>query len=147
MTPRDTGAGDTVTSLRVRAEGDVGEEALAYVRAKVRAALERPGLPAADGEVRISRAVAHHDERPWSAGGEIRVGSVVVVVHAREASAHELADRIQDRLRGQVERLTHRGDTARRTAAPPPWRGGPGAGRQGQGHDQKQDQEQDQGQD
>ncbi|MET9908158.1 hypothetical protein ABZZ74_15255 [Streptomyces sp. NPDC006476] len=135
MTPRNTGADNAVPSLRVRAEGEVDEEALAYVRAKVRAALERPGLPAVDGEVRISRAGAHHDERPWSAGGEIRVGSDVVVVHAREASAHELADRIQGRLRTQVERLTHRGNAARRTAAPPPWRGGPIEGRQ----DRRQD--------
>lgn len=136
MTPRDTGADNTVASLRVRAEGgDVDEEALAYVRAKVRAALQRPGLPAVEGEVRISRAGAHHDERPWSAGGEIRMGSDVLVVHAREASAHELADRIQDRLRGQAERVTHRGSTARRTAAPPPWRGGPVEGAQ----DERQD--------
>ncbi|MFE1838104.1 hypothetical protein [Streptomyces sviceus] len=122
MTPRDTGTADTVG---VRAEGDVDEQELAYIRAKVRAALTRPGLPPVVGEVRVSQAVAHHAGQPWAAGGEIRVGSDLVVVHAREASAHELADRLQDRLRGLVERVAHQGDTARRTAAPPPWRGGP----------------------
>ncbi|WP_367325255.1 hypothetical protein [Streptomyces sp. HUAS ZL42] len=126
MTPRNTGAHDGTTALvRVRAEGDVDEEELAYVRAKVNAALDRPGLPAVGGEVRISRAAAHRAERPWSAGGEIRVGSDLVLVHAREASAHELADRLQDRLRNQIERVLHRGEAARRSATPPPWRGGP----------------------
>ncbi|MEV6481889.1 hypothetical protein [Streptomyces sp. NPDC051576] len=42
------------------------------------------------------------------------------MVHAREASAHELADRLRRRL----DRLAHRADTARRTVGPPPWRGG-----------------------
>ncbi|MFC8434959.1 hypothetical protein [Streptomyces sp. NPDC057253] len=126
MTPRDTGADDPVAGpVGMRAEGDVDERELAYFRAKVRAVLDRPGLPPAIGEVRISRASAHHAGRPWTAGGEIRVGRDLVVVHAREASAHELADRLQDRLRGQLERMTHREDTARRAAGPPPWRGGP----------------------
>ncbi|MGK3941523.1 hypothetical protein RKD19_000558 [Streptomyces canus] len=122
MTPRDTGGADTVA---VRAEGGVDEQELAYIRAKVRAALDRPGLPPAVGEVRVSRAVAHHGGQPWTAGGEIKVGSDLMVVHAREATAYELADRLQDRLRGQVERAAHQGVAARRTAAPPPWRGGP----------------------
>ncbi|MFI6360329.1 hypothetical protein ACIBJF_49185 [Streptomyces sp. NPDC050743] len=129
MTARDTGTHDSTRAVRVRAEGDVDEEALAYVRAKVDAALGRPGLPEVTGEVRVARAAAHHVERPWSAGAELRVGSARVVVHAQEASAGELADRLQDRLqdrlRGQVETAVHRGDGARRTATPPPWRGGP----------------------
>ncbi|WP_433454590.1 hypothetical protein ACQPXS_40985 [Streptomyces sp. CA-142005] len=77
----------------------------------------------------VARAAAHHVERPWSAGAELRVGSARVVVHAEEASARELADRLQDRLRGQVETAVHRGDGARRTATPPPWRGGPTDGK------------------
>jgi hypothetical protein len=113
------------TAVRVRAEGTVDEESLAYVRSKVGAALDRPGLPAPSGEVRVSRAVAHHAARPWSAAAEIVVGGTLVVVHARGATAHELADRLQDRLRGQVDRAAHRGETARRSATPPPWRGGP----------------------
>ncbi|MFJ4201155.1 hypothetical protein ACIP2Y_16195 [Streptomyces sviceus] len=122
MTSRDTGHDGTVG---VRAEGDVGEQELAFIRAKVQAALDRPGLPDVVGEVRISRATAHHAGRPWTAGGEIQVGGDLLVVHAREASAQELASRLQDRLRGQVERVTHRGDAARKAAGPPPWRGGP----------------------
>ena len=128
MTARDTGTHVTTDAVRVRAEGDVDEEALAYIRAKVDAALGRPGLPAVSGEVRITRAPAHHAEQPWSAGAEIVVGSTLVVVHAREASAHELADRLQERLRGQADQVAHRGDTARRSATPPPWRGGPTVG-------------------
>ncbi|MBD0842033.1 MULTISPECIES: hypothetical protein [unclassified Streptomyces] len=120
MTARDTG-------IRVRAAGDVDEEALAYVRAKVEAALDRPGIQVEGGEVRVTRAAALHVELPWSAAAEVRVGGELVVVHAREASAHELADRLQDRLRGQADRAVHRGDTARRAATPPPWRGGPAA--------------------
>ncbi|MBN0043716.1 hypothetical protein JS756_06265 [Streptomyces actuosus] len=128
MTPRDTGVQDTPTAaVRVRAaEGDVDETSLARIRAKVLAALDRPGLPPLGGEVRITRAAARHTEQPWSAGGEIRVGADLVVVHAQEATAYRLADRLHDRLRGQVERVVHRGETARRTSAPPPWRGGPG---------------------
>jgi hypothetical protein len=47
-----------------------------------------------------------------------------VVVHAREATAHELADRLQERLRSRLNRLLHRGEETRRAATPPPWRGG-----------------------
>ncbi|MFI2035147.1 hypothetical protein ACH470_10845 [Streptomyces bottropensis] len=128
MTARDTGTRVTTDAVRVRAEGDVDEEALAYVRAKVDAALGRPGLPAVSGEVRITRAPADHSEQPWSAGAGITVGSTLVVVHAREASAHELADRLQERLRGRADQVAHRTDAARRSAAPPPWRGGPPVG-------------------
>ncbi|MFD9255153.1 hypothetical protein ACFVZP_36000, partial [Streptomyces bottropensis] len=74
MTARDTGTRVTTDAVRVRAEGDVDEEALAYVRAKVDAALGRPGLPAVSGEVRITRAQADHSEQPWCAGGGITVG-------------------------------------------------------------------------
>ncbi|MGV9995342.1 hypothetical protein [Streptomyces sp. NPDC003374] len=123
-TAGDRGTRD-VTTLRVRAEGGVDEEALAYLREKVGAVLDRPGLPPVSGEVRVTRSAAHHVERPWSAGAEIRVGADLVVVRAREATAHELADRLQDRLRARTERVAHRWDAARRTAAPPPWRGGP----------------------
>jgi hypothetical protein len=130
MTLRDTGTRASSTdAVRVRAEGDVGEEALEYVRTKVNAALDRPGLPAVDGEVRIVRAAAHHAEFPWRAGGEFRVGSDLLVVHAREASAYELGDRLQDRLRGRLERVADRRETARRSATPPPWRGGTADGR------------------
>jgi hypothetical protein len=131
MTLKDTGSHDTGTAaVQVRAEGDVDEEALAYLRAKLDAVLDRSGLATVGGEVRIARATAHHAEQPWSGGAEIRVGSDLLVVHAREASAHELADRLQDRLRGQLDRVAHRKDAARRSATPPPWRGGPADGRQ-----------------
>ncbi|WP_328504818.1 hypothetical protein OG828_07465 [Streptomyces sp. NBC_00457] len=124
MAARETGTQVPSAEVRVRAEGDVNEEAIAYVRAKVGAALVRPGLPAVSGEVRIARASTHHAEHPWSAEAEIVVGNILVVVHAREASAHELADRIHGRLRSQADRLLHRRDAARRLATPPPWRGG-----------------------
>ncbi|MEU3143030.1 MULTISPECIES: hypothetical protein [unclassified Streptomyces] len=125
MTAKGIGVRGLDATVRVRAEGDVDEESLAYVREKVGAALGRPGLPPASGEVRVVRATAHHVELPWSAGAEIRVGHHLVVVHAREASARELADRLQDRLRSNTDRATHHGDATRRTATPPPWRGGP----------------------
>jgi hypothetical protein len=60
--------------------------------------------------VRIARASAHHAEQPWSAGAEIQVGSDLLVVHAREASAHEFTDRSQDRLRSRLDRVVHRED-------------------------------------
>jgi hypothetical protein len=118
MASRDIG-------VSVRAVGDVDEGALDHVRTRVEAALDRPGLPDVSGMVRVGRAAARHDEQPWSATAEIRVGNVLVVAHAREASVHELAERLQDRLRGQADRAVHRADEARRAATPPPWRGGP----------------------
>ncbi|MFF4979141.1 hypothetical protein ACFY3O_03585 [Streptomyces sp. NPDC001046] len=124
MTAKDIGQEGGTASVRVRAEGDVDEESLAYLREKVGAVLDRPGLPPVSGEVRVTRAAAHHIDLPWSAGAEIQVGGDLVVVHAREASARELADRLQDRLRSRTQRAAHRRDAARRTATPPPWRGG-----------------------
>jgi len=125
MTAKDTGTRVTDTAaVEVRVEGEVDEEAVAYVREKVDAVLGRPGVPAVSGAVRIARATAHHVELPWSAGAELVVGDTLVVVHAREATAHELADRLQDRLRGRLNRLLHRGEETRRSATPPPWRGG-----------------------
>ncbi|MGW0205442.1 hypothetical protein ACWDZ8_06285 [Streptomyces sp. NPDC003233] len=125
MTAKDTSTQVTSTAtVEVRVEGDVDAEAVAYLREKVDAVLGRPGVPAVSGAVRIARAVAHHAERPWSAGAELVVGNTLVVVHAQEATAHELADRLQDRLRSQVNRVLHRKEEARRSATPPPWRGG-----------------------
>ncbi|WP_028800525.1 hypothetical protein [Streptomyces sp. 142MFCol3.1] len=125
MTAKDTGTHvPSTVAVQVRAEGDVDEEALAYVRTKVETALDRPGVPEVSGEVRIVKAAAHHAEQPWSAGAELVVGKALVVVHAQEATAHELADRLQDRLRSQITRVLHRKEAARRSATPPPWRGG-----------------------
>ncbi|MDT7839967.1 hypothetical protein [Streptomyces justiciae] len=115
-----------ISGIQVRAAGNVDAEALGYVRAKIAAAFDRPGLPEVSGEVRVAHAAAQHVAQPWSAAAEIRVGDALLVVHAQEASAHELADRLQDRLRGRADRAAHRGEEARKAAAPPPWRGGPG---------------------
>jgi hypothetical protein len=125
MTAKDIGTRNGAGTVRVRADGDVDEETLAYLREKIGTALDRPGLPPVSGEARVVRASAHHVELPWSAGIEVRVGSDLVVVHAREASARELADRLHDRLRDRTERTAHRAQETRRTATPPPWRGGP----------------------
>ncbi|MGC0344292.1 hypothetical protein [Streptomyces sp. SLBN-8D4] len=119
MTAKDIGTRRLADTVRMRAFGDVDEEALAYLQEKVGAALDRPGLPPVSGEVRVVRAVAHHVEPPWWAGAEIRVGGDLVVVHAREASARELADRLHDRLRDRAEHTVHRAHETRRTAAPP----------------------------
>ncbi|MCS0604208.1 hypothetical protein NX794_23770 [Streptomyces sp. LP11] len=116
---------DVSGAVRLRAEGEVGEDELGYLREKVDAVLGRAGLPPVTGEVRVTRADAPYLGRPWSVGAEIRVGRTLVVAHAREATARELADRLQDRLRCRVDRVVHRADTGRRTATPPPWRGGP----------------------
>ncbi|GAA3367522.1 hypothetical protein GCM10017744_079970 [Streptomyces antimycoticus] len=98
---------------------------LAYLRQKAGAVLDRPGLPPVNGEVHLTKAAAHHDEFPWAAVTEIQVGADLVVVHAHEASARELADRLHDRLRNRMEGAVHRRNVARRTVTPPPWRGGP----------------------
>ncbi|MFF4037642.1 hypothetical protein [Streptomyces sp. NPDC001816] len=132
MTAKDTVThAGTAVAVPVRSEGDVDEEALAYVRTKIDAVLGRPGMPAVSGEVRIARAAARHTEQPWSAGAELVVGDVHVVVHAQESTAHELADRLQDRLRGQLTKVLHRREAPRKSATPPPWRGGPAVDRRG----------------
>ncbi|WP_030377145.1 MULTISPECIES: hypothetical protein [unclassified Streptomyces] len=125
MTAKDIGIRGGAGTVRVRADGEVDEEALAYLREKVGTALDRPGLPPASGEVRIVRAAAHHGELPWSAGAEIRMGGDLVVVRVRGASARELADRLHDRLRERTRRTAHHAQEARGAATPPPWRGGP----------------------
>ncbi|MFI8091036.1 hypothetical protein ACIF9R_22400 [Streptomyces sp. NPDC086080] len=125
MTTESTGTRGITVAVRVRADGNVDQGALDYMREKVGAVLGRPGLPPVSGEVRVTRASAAHVVLPWFAGAEIQVGDDLVVVHAREASARELADRLQDRLRSRTERTAHRRVEARRAAAPPPWRGGP----------------------
>ncbi|MFF1681514.1 hypothetical protein ACFVYG_36390 [Streptomyces sp. NPDC058256] len=122
MTARDTGSRETA-AVRVRAEGEVDEDVLAYVRTKIDAVVNRAGLPAVTGEVRIAKAAAHHAEHPWSAVADLRVGSTVVVVHAQDATSQEVTDRLQDRLRRQVERAVHEGNAGRRPVTPP-WRGG-----------------------
>ncbi|WP_369029702.1 hypothetical protein [Streptomyces adonidis] len=123
MTGKVTGTRDTAAVVLVRAEGEVGEEALAYARTKIGAVVNRPGLPAVTGEVRIAKAAAHHAEHPWSAVADLRVGRNVVVVHAREATSQEVTDQLQDRLRRQVERAAHGAIDAHRPVSPP-WRGG-----------------------
>ncbi|WP_328766633.1 hypothetical protein [Streptomyces sp. NBC_00286] len=123
MTGRDAGARDTTAVVQVRAEGEVSEEALAYTRSKIGAVVNRQGLPAVTGEVRIAKAAAHHAEHPWSAVADLRVGRTVVVVHAQEATSQEVTDRLQDRLRRQVERAAQGGNAAHRPVTPP-WRGG-----------------------
>lgn len=125
MTARHTGAREA-TAVLVRAEGEVGDEVLAYVREKIDAVVSRAGLPAVTGEVRVTKAAAHHAEHPWSAVADIRVGGTVVVVHAREASSQEVADRLQDRLRRKVDHAAHTGRDDHRPVTPP-WRGGQSA--------------------
>ncbi|MEU0579133.1 hypothetical protein ABZ465_17925 [Streptomyces griseoincarnatus] len=127
MTVKEIGTRGTAATVRVRADGEVDEESLAYLREKVGTALDRPGLPPMSGEVRVVRASAsaHHVELPWSAGADIRIGRHLVTVHAHGTSARELADRLHDRLRAGTERVPYRGDAPAGRARRPPWRGGP----------------------
>ncbi|CAM5248536.1 hypothetical protein [Streptomyces griseomycini] len=60
---------------------------------------------------------APRSEQPWSAGAEVRVGDALLVVHAREAGVRELADRLRDRLRSQVERVVQDARTVRSVGA------------------------------
>ncbi|MGC4987225.1 hypothetical protein ACLQ18_42750 [Streptomyces sp. DT193] len=107
----------------LRSEGSVDEATLAYARTKIDAVLTRPGLPAVTGEVRITRAAAHHVGHPWSATADLRVGQRQVVATAEEATGTEVVDRLQDRLRRQTDKAAHTRDAGRSTTAPP-WRGG-----------------------
>ncbi|WP_367319999.1 hypothetical protein [Streptomyces sp. HUAS ZL42] len=121
MTSDDTRT--TAPAVLLRSDGEVDEETLAYARTKIDAVVGRPGLPAVSGEVRITRASAHHADRPWSATADLRLGRLQVVVLAEEATGHELVDQLQDRLRRQTDKAAHAGRPDHRAAAPP-WRGG-----------------------
>ncbi|MFF7047249.1 hypothetical protein ACFY94_02605 [Streptomyces griseorubiginosus] len=131
MTGEDTRVRNAPDAVRVRATGDVDDTALACLREKIAAVLHRPGLPAVSGEVRLERAAAHHVELRWSCQAEIRVGADLVVVPAREASACEVADRLEDRLRSRSERTLRRTKAACGSA--PPWRDGWPIGQPAQG--------------
>ncbi|MFI1051551.1 hypothetical protein ACH4U3_38500 [Streptomyces griseoruber] len=109
--------------VRLRAEGGVDEETLAYARTKIDAVVARPGLPAVTGEVRLVRAAAHHAGRPWSATADLRIEGRTVVVLAEEATGTEVVDQLQDRLRRQTDKAARSWDKGHRTTVPP-WRGG-----------------------
>ncbi|MFF9118113.1 hypothetical protein ACF09Y_21340 [Streptomyces massasporeus] len=123
MTSNDTQTTDS--GVLLRSDGEVDEETLAYARTKIDVVVARPGLPAVTGEVRITKAAAHHADRPWSATATLHFGRRDVVVHAAEATGHELVDQLQDRLRRQTDKAAHSGHNGHR-ATTPPWRGGPG---------------------
>ncbi|MGA5710499.1 hypothetical protein ACPCK8_29210 [Streptomyces cellulosae] len=131
MTSND--ARTTGPAVLLRSDGEVDEETMAYAREKIDAIVARPGLPTVTGEVRITKTAAHHADRPWSATAALHVGRRDVVVHAEEATGHELVDQLQDRLRRQTDKAVHSGHNGR--AAAPPWRGGPGAPQPAEGDD------------
>lgn len=120
MTSDNTQATPTV---RLRSDGAVDEETLAYARTKIDAVVSRPGLPAVTSEVRIRRAAAHHADRPWSATAALHVGRREVVVLVEEATGREVVDQLQERLRRRTDKAARARHHVRRTAAPP-WRGG-----------------------
>ncbi|MFE1248350.1 hypothetical protein [Streptomyces sp. NPDC058735] len=106
-----------VPGVLLRADGEVDEETLEYARTTIDAVVGRPGLPAVSGDVRITRASAHHADRPWSATATLGVGRRDVVVLAEEATGRELIDQSQDRLRRQGRQ--GRARRALRTRRPP----------------------------
>ncbi|MEU6255828.1 hypothetical protein [Streptomyces sp. NPDC047043] len=110
-------------AVRLRFDGPVDQETLAYARTKIDAVVRRAGLPAVTGEVRIVRAGARHADHPWLATADLRVGGRQVVVVAEEATGREVVDQLQDRLRRRTDKIAHIRDDAHRTTAPP-WRGG-----------------------
>ncbi|MFF2516565.1 hypothetical protein [Streptomyces sp. NPDC058086] len=130
MTNNDTQI--TAPTVLLRSDGEVDEETLEYARTKIDAVIGRPGLPAVTGEVRITRASAHHADRPWSATASLHVGRREVVVLAEEATGRELVDQLQDRMRRQTDKAASTGHNGHRAAAPP-WRDGSGTPRPVQG--------------
>ncbi|MGW2717789.1 hypothetical protein [Streptomyces sp. NPDC001492] len=110
-------------AVRLRFDGPVDQETLAYARTKIDAVVGRSGLPAITGEVRIVRAAIRHADRPWLATADLHVGGRRVVVVAEESSGREVVDLLQDRLRRQTDKAAHAGHPGHRTDAPP-WRGG-----------------------
>ncbi|MFF7896022.1 hypothetical protein ACFZDI_29735 [Streptomyces sp. NPDC007907] len=115
----------TAPGVLVRSDGEVDDDTLAYAREKIDAVIGRPGVPALSGEVRLAKAAAHHVDRPWSATASLHIGRREVVVLAEESTGREVVDRLQDRLRRQIDKAAHTGHSGHRTSAPP-WRGGPG---------------------
>ncbi|WP_327319549.1 hypothetical protein [Streptomyces sp. NBC_01235] len=114
--------------VRLRSDGAVDEETLAYARTKIDAVVRRPGLPVVTGEVHLVRAAAHHAGHPWSATADLRIGGRQVVAAAEEATGTEVVDRLQHRLRRQTDKAAQAWDDGHRTTVPP-WRGGTGQSR------------------
>ncbi|GCB42911.1 hypothetical protein [Streptomyces sp. NL15-2K] len=110
MTGKDTQATDPTVLLR--SDGEVDEDTLAYARAKIDAVLGRPGLPPVTGEVHITRASAHHADRPWAATAALHVGRREVVVLAEEATGREVVDQLQDGCAARPTRRPTPGTTA-----------------------------------
>ncbi|MFE6828460.1 hypothetical protein [Streptomyces sp. NPDC057690] len=111
--------------VRLRCDGAVDEETVAYARTKIDAVIGRPGLPAVTGEVHIVRAAAPHAGHRWSAAADLLIAGRHVVAVAEEATGTEVVDRLQDRLRRRTDKAAHARDDGTRTTAPP-WRGGGG---------------------
>ncbi|QNP68301.1 hypothetical protein IAG44_01650 [Streptomyces roseirectus] len=106
MTTRD--------GLRVRTRGEVGEEAVAHVLAKLDAACARAGAPAAEGTLTVSRAKVSRTDRPWSVTAVLLVAGSFTVVHVTAATAWQAAARLADQVTARAARP--------RTHTPPPWR-------------------------
>ncbi|NBM19210.1 hypothetical protein [Streptomyces sp. GC420] len=123
MTGRKNEPLATATAVRLRIDGEVDEQTVAYARRKVDAVVTRPGLPAVTGEVRLAKAAAHHVAQPWTAAAELSAGGRTVVVNAQAATGSEVVDELQDRMRRQLEKAAH-AHPDRRNAPAPPWRGG-----------------------
>ncbi|MFE9442111.1 hypothetical protein ACFYO2_24605 [Streptomyces sp. NPDC006602] len=123
---------DTAPSVLLRLDGEVDEDTLGYAHAKIDAVVGRPGLPSVTGEVHLTRASAHHADRPWSATAALHVGQREVVVLAEEATGREVVDQLHDRLRRQIDKAAHAGHPSHRAPAPP-WRGGTAGPRPAEG--------------
>ncbi|MFJ9898341.1 hypothetical protein ACIQPR_33895 [Streptomyces sp. NPDC091280] len=123
---------EATPSVRLRSDGLVDEDTLAYARTKLDVVVSRPGLPVVTGEVRIVRADAHHAGHPWLATADLRMGGHQVTATAEEATGTEVVDRLQDRLRGRIDKAAASWREAHRTVAPP-WRGGGDGSRHGAG--------------
>ncbi len=124
MTSRHAG-GHAPTTAAVQIRGRSRRANLSPTPGPAHTALfDRPEMVGIGGEVRITRAAAHHAEQPWSATAEIQV-EATSVVHARETSAHALADRWQDPACAAAWSASHTART--RPAGRPPRRrrGGP----------------------
>ncbi|MZF86026.1 hypothetical protein [Streptomyces sp. SID5643] len=110
MTSKD--AQSAIPTVLLRSVGEVDEETPAYARTKIDAVVGRPGLPATTGEVRITRAAAHHADRPWAAAAALHVGRREVVVLAEAATGRELVDQLQTGCAARPRRPPARDTTA-----------------------------------
>ncbi|MGE2735327.1 ribosome hibernation promotion factor [Mycolicibacterium vaccae] len=93
-----------------------------YVQDKIGGLARLAPRPVAYARVRLTRAHDPAAERPVVGQANLEVGGRLLRAQVEAATAREAVDALEARLRGRLEHLAQRWDTAKGPGAAPPWR-------------------------